>query len=245
MRHRLKPWLAIIAIAPALLWGTALASPEPRAVLELFVSQGCSACRPANELMSEWDRDPGLVVLSLPVNYWDYLGWKDTLADPLFTARQQGYAKARKGHRVYTPEMIVNGIISCIGSARDQIVKAVDQAAPGATPLPVAVVVREENGRVIVEVGEGAGEAEAWLLPIRRRSQVAIRRGENAGRTETYTNVVRGMVPLGSWTGARVRFETPLETVRTKDADAYVVLLQKIRDGQPGRIFGAAMGPGL
>ncbi|QFU14746.1 DUF1223 domain-containing protein [Microvirga thermotolerans] len=245
MRHPLRTWAALFPAVCALLVGQAVASPEPRAVLELFVSQGCSACRPANELMAEWKRDPSLVVMSLPVNYWDYLGWKDTQADPLFTARQKGYAKARRGQRVYTPEMVVNGVVSCVGSARDQVVEAVDRTAPGTTPLPVAIRVREENGLVIVDVGEGTGEAEAWLLPVRRHSQVAIHRGENAGRTETYTNVVRAVLPLGTWAGATVRFEMPLEAVRTKDADAYVVLLQKARDGHPGRILGAAKGPGL
>jgi hypothetical protein len=196
-------------------------------------------------MMTEWAQEPGLVVMSLPVNYWDYLGWKDTQADPTFTARQKGYAKARKGQRVYTPEMVVNGLLSCVGSARDQVMKAVDEAAPGATPLPVPIQVREENGLVIVDVGEGVGDAEAWLLPLRRRSEVAIHRGENAGRTETYTNVVRAVLPLGSWTGAAVRFQMPVEAVQTKDADTYVVLLQKARDGHPGKILGAAKGPGL
>jgi hypothetical protein len=224
--------------------GQAVASPEPRAVLELFVSQGCSACRPANDLMTGWARDPSLVVMSLPVNYWDYLGWKDTLANAHLTDRQQGYAKARKGRQVYTPEMVVNGILSCVGSARDQITRSIDQATGGA-PLPVAIALREENGLVIIDVGHGAGEAEAWLLPIRRYSQVAIHRGENAGRTETYTNVVRGLYPLGRWSGSPVHFEMPLEAVETQGADTYVVLLQKARDGHPGRILGAAKGPGL
>ncbi|NBJ09463.1 DUF1223 domain-containing protein [Microvirga sp. SYSU G3D207] len=183
-------------------------------------------------------------MLTLPVNYWDYLGWKDTLADTLFTLRQKGYAKARKAGQIYTPEMIVNGVVSCIGSARDQAIRSIDQATAGGS-LPVIIQVKEENGLVIVDVGEGDGEAEAWLLPVRRHSQVAIHRGENAGRTETYTNVVRGLYPLGRWSGSHIRFEMPLEAVETQGADTYVVLLQKAWDGKPGRILGAAKGPGL
>ncbi|MBD2746094.1 DUF1223 domain-containing protein [Microvirga sp. BT688] len=244
MRYPLRTWTGLLSALSTLVVGQAAASPEPRAVLELFVSQSCSACRPADELMMEWQRDPSLVVLTLPVNYWDYLGWKDTLADTLFTLRQKGYAKARKAGQIYTPEMIVNGVVSCIGSARDQVIRSIDQATAGGS-LPVTIQVKEENGLVIVDVGEGDGEAEAWLLPVRRHSQVAIHRGENAGRTETYTNVVRGLYPLGRWSGSHIRFEMPLEAVETQGADTYVVLLQKAWDGKPGRILGAAKGPGL
>jgi hypothetical protein len=129
MRHRLKPRLCLLPIVSALLLGPAAASPEPHAVLELFVSQGCSACRPANELLTELSRDPGLVVLSLPVNYWDYLGWKDTLANPQFTKRQKGYALARGNRQVYTPELVVNGVLSCLGSARDKVTRSIAKAS--------------------------------------------------------------------------------------------------------------------
>src|SRR5687767_14298027 len=113
MRHLLRTWTALFSIVSALLVGQAVASPKPpRAVLELYVSQGCSACGPAKQLLGELAQDPALVVLSLPVNYWDYTGWKDTLADPLFTARQKGYALARGNRRVHTPELVVNGVLS-------------------------------------------------------------------------------------------------------------------------------------
>ncbi|QRM34709.1 thioredoxin family protein [Microvirga sp. VF16] len=245
MRQHLKSWLGLLPVASILGIGQVKASPEPREVLELFTSQGCSACWPANQLLSELSQDPGLIVLSLPVNYWDYLGWKDTLADPAFTARQRGYALARHGRQVYTPELIINGVLSRVGSAREQVTKALDRETTGLIPLPVAIQVTEENGLIVVEVGQDAGEARAWLLPVRRHVQVAIHRGENAGRMETYTNVVRGLYPLGAWSGSSVRFWMPLNTVQTHDADSYVVLLQAAQDGKPGRILGATKGPGL
>jgi hypothetical protein len=245
MRYRPKAWLGLLPFASALLIGPATASPEPHAVLELFVSQGCSACRPAIELLTELGRDPGLAVLSLPVNYWDYLGWKDTLADPRFTARQKGYALARGNRRVYTPELVVNGVVSTVGSRRDKVTRAIDQASVRRSPLPVPVAVREEDGMIVVEVGEGTGEAAAWLLPIRRTVEVPIHHGENAGRTEAYVNVVRGLHRLGSWSGSAARFRTPLDTTRAHGADSYVVVLQSDRDGRPGPILGAAKGPGL
>jgi len=245
MRDRLKAWLRLLPFASILVAGPSAASPEPHAVLELFVSQGCSACRGANEYMTELKRDPGLVVLSLAVNYWDYLGWKDTLADPQFTARQKGYALVRKNHQVYTPEMVVNGVQSCLGSARDKVRKTVEQASAGRTPLPVPVDVWEEDGMIVVDIGAGTEEATAWLLPVLRSSRVPIHRGENAGRTETYVNVVRGLHRLGDWAGTATRFRTPLDTARTQGADSYVVLLQRDRDGKPGPILGVAKGPGL
>lgn len=244
MPHHRKAWLSLLPVVCVLLSRPAAALPDPHAVLEFFVSQSCSACRPATELAAELNKDPGLIVLSLPVNYWDYLGWKDTLADPQFTKRQKGYALIRKNRQVYTPQTIVNGIQSCLGSARDKVARAIERASAGRTPLPVAMDVREENGMVIVDVGSGAGEATVWLLPVRRRSHVQIHDGENAGRMETYVNVVRGLHPLGSWSGPPVRFATPREAVEKLDADAYVALLQKTEDGKPSMILGASKGPG-
>ncbi|MBM1170161.1 DUF1223 domain-containing protein [Microvirga arabica] len=243
MRNPPRSWTVLLAAVCALLVGQAVASPRPQAVLELYVSQGCSACGPAKQLLGELAQDPALIVLSLPVSYWDYMGWKDTLADPLFTARQKGYALARGVRRVHTPELVVNGVLSSVGSARDQVMDAIHHATHG--QAPVAVGVREDDGVIAVDVGAGTGEATVWLLPIRRSVQVPIHRGENAGRTETYVNVVRGMISLGPWSGPRASFRVPLEATKSQGADAYVVLLQQSQDGKPGRIFGAAKGPGL
>ena len=122
--------------ASLLFCGLRLAEP-PRAVVELFTSQGCSSCPPADALLADLARQPDIVALSFPVDYWDYLGWKDTLAHSAFTARQKAYAHSRSDRQVYTPQMIVNGKKPCIGSDRAQIEK-VDQghqrraqAAPG------------------------------------------------------------------------------------------------------------------
>lgn len=245
MRSCLKTWLGALPLLSALVIGPAVASPEPRAVLELFVSQGCSACRPANQLMTELIQDPSLIVLSLPVNYWDYLGWKDTLADPTFSARQRGYASVRRDRQVYTPQMVINGVLACVGSERNQIARLIETATASHGILPVAVKVSQENGLLIVDVAAGSGTAGVWLLPVRKHSQVTIQRGENAGRTETYTNVVRGLHLLGSWSGAALRITTPLQTVQAPDADSYVVLLQRADEEKPSLILGAAKGPGL
>src|ERR671917_179365 len=114
MLLRLLPWLATVVAAA--LTGPSVAAPSPRAVVELFTSQGCSSCPPADRVLAELAREPDVIALSLPVDYWDYLGWKDTLASPAFSARQRAYSNARGDRQVFTPQMVVNGKVSCVGS---------------------------------------------------------------------------------------------------------------------------------
>jgi hypothetical protein len=239
--------LALAALGFAALLQPALADP-PRAVVELFTSQGCSSCPPADELLVEYSRQPDIIALSLPVNYWDYLGWKDTLAHVAFTERQKAYAHSRSDRQVFTPQMIVNGKKSCIGSDRAQIEKAIQYTSKGRKTLPVNVIVNEQGGTVTIQVEEtpetAQREAEVWVLPVLRTQTVPIERGENRGKTITYANVVRGLNRLGEWRGGSARFEMPLETAR-KGGDAYVVLLQSTDAARPGVILGAAKGPGL
>jgi hypothetical protein len=225
MASRLTLTLAALGLAAYL--QPALADP-PRAVVELFTSQGCSSCPPADELLVEYSRQPDIIALSLPVNYWDYLGWKDTLAHVAFTERQKAYAHSRKDRQVFTPQMIVNGKKSCIGSDREQIEKAIQYTTKGRKTLPVNVTLDEQNGTVTIAVEE----------------TVPIERGENRGKTITYANVVRGLTRIGEWLGGSARFEVPLETARS-GGDGYVVLLQSTDAARPGIILGAAKGPGL
>ncbi len=239
--------LTLAALGFAALLQPAQADP-PRAVVELFTSQGCSSCPPADELLVEYSRQPDIIALSLPVNYWDYLGWKDTLAHVAFTERQKAYAHSRSDRQVFTPQMIVNGKKSCIGSDRAQIEKAIQYTSNGRKTLPVNVTVNEQSGTVTIQVEEtpdtAQREAEVWVLPVLRTQTVPIERGENRGKTITYANVVRGLNRLGEWRGGSARFEMPLETAR-KGGDAYVVLLQSTDAARPGVILGAAKGPGL
>jgi len=223
------------------------ASQAPKAVIELFTSQGCSSCPPADQLIGELAGRPDVIALSLPVDYWDYLGWKDTLAQPAFAARQRAYASGRGDKQVYTPQVIINGSKPIVGSDRAKIESVIaKQGNTGA--LPVLVSVSEVNGAATVEIAAASGEthaAEVWLVPVARAREVAIGRGENRGRTITYVNVVRNMVKLGDWSGQAARFDVPLAIARSGDAEAYVVLLQVTDDAKPGAILGAAKGPGL
>jgi hypothetical protein len=230
-----------------LLAGPAMAGEgKPRAVVELFTSQGCSSCPPADRLAVDLARDPTLVVLSLPVDYWDYLGWKDTLALKAFTARQKAYGEVRGDRQVYTPQAVIDGAVHAVGSDRDAIEQATQASGPG-TALSVPVTAEEAGGTIRIRVGAAPGgePATVVVLPLKKRCDVSITRGENKGRTVTYTNVVRDLVGIGTWTGGESTYEVPSTLVSMRGGDSYVVLLQTGGPDRPGVILGAAKGPGL
>lgn len=243
----LRPIRFIAAVAVAFVPIAATAGEPPKAVIELFTSQGCSSCPPADKVLHELAREPDLVALSLPVDYWDYLGWKDTLASPAFSARQRAYAGARGDRQVFTPQVIVNGTVACVGSDRSQIGRSMARAVAGRPALPVRIDLAETGTMLAIEVGGGESPAsgEVWVLPVVKEREVTIGRGENRGRTITYANVVRRMTRAGFWSGAAARFEVPLKKARYGDADSYVVILQGGEAEKPGPILGAAKGPGL
>src|SRR5215510_11330310 len=158
---------------------------ETRAVIELFTSQGCSSCPPADHLLGELAKDPSLVVMSLPIDYWDYLGWKDTLATPGHTARQRGYAQIRGDRAVYTPQVVVNGAVHVQGSNKADIERAIAQTKQQAGTLSVPVTVAKAGDKLTVSVapGKDARGGEIWLCSLASNVPVAIGRGENRGKT--------------------------------------------------------------
>jgi hypothetical protein len=214
---------------------------DPRAVIELFTSQGCSSCPPADKLVSELRKDPKLVVVSLPVHYWDYLGWKDTLADPRHTARQKAYSRMRGDGDVYTPQVVVNGTVHALGSDRAAIEGAVVTARGNGAQLSVPVQVVVADGQVSITVGEGNANpaGEIWLWGVASSVPVEIRRGENRGRTITYSNVVRRWIKLDDWDGPGT-WTVPLAQVKSEMVDSVAVIVQAGKTGTPGAIRGAA-----
>ena len=219
---------------------------EPRALLELFTSQGCSSCPPADKLLAELMADPSLIALSLPIDYWDYLGWKDTLASPAHSARQRAYAQVRGDRQVYTPQIVVNGAMHVLGSDKGAIEHAIaltDQK-PGVMSVPVSLTIGGSGVSVKVESAESAPSAgEVWLCPVARAISVAIGRGENRGRTIVYHNVVRGWRKLGDWTGAASTWDVPLSEIKSDGIDAAAVMVQEGTRDKPGIILGAAYAP--
>ena len=235
--------LSVATIASAMLTA-AVVTAEPRGVIELFTSQGCSSCPPADKLAGELARNPSLIDLSLPVDYWDYLGWKDTLALPGHTNRQRAYSKARGDREVYTPQVVVNGVKHVLGSDKTAIENAVAQTRnePGALSLPVSLSIAGDQISVTVPAAKtGAGKGEVWLCPITRNAEVTIGRGENSGHTITYHNVVRRWVKLGEWTGKAETLSFPLGDLKRDGVDTVAVLVQSGGREKPGAMLGAAV----
>jgi hypothetical protein len=233
----------IIALAAAVIScaSTFGAKAEPvHRVIELFTSQGCNSCPPADRLAAELARVPGTVVISLPVDYWDYLGWKDSFASPVFTARQKAYSKARGDMQVYTPQVVVDGVAHAVGSERGAIEAIAD--ASRAPAVPISETIEGDRLRIEVSASKDAGKgAKVWLVPILSSAKVAIGRGENEGETVTYTNIARELRPLGDWTGAACKFEVSAAEIRKLGADGAAILLQSDAGGLPGPILGAAL----
>jgi hypothetical protein len=236
--------LVVMACASATV-PLAVAHAEPRAVIELFTSQGCSSCPPADKLIGELAADPSLVSISLPIDYWDYLGWKDTLADPRHTARQKGYAKMRGDREVYTPQVVVNGSLHALGSDRTAIERAVEQSRrnPAALALPVLLTVGD--GRLAVALPDGADShavAEVWICGLTKAVTVAIKRGENRGKTITYYNVVRQWLKLDTWDGKAHRWSVPIRDFAAEGVvDRAAVLVQSGTVEKPSVMLGAAL----
>jgi hypothetical protein len=227
--------------------GLAASPPGPTngigGVIELFTSQGCSSCPPADRLLSAMASDPSLVTLSFPIDYWDYIGWKDTLASPAFTARQEGYAAKLGDGRVYTPQAIVDGLYDAVGSDKGAIDRAVKIGQGSRSALSVPVQLRESGGVLQIDLGAGGDTpAGVYVLRVAKASTVAIGRGENAGRSVTYTDVVRSMHKVGEWNG---KPESLKLTELKSDGEGYVVLVQQGSEQNPGAILAAAKSAGL
>jgi hypothetical protein len=236
---------AVISIS-VLLTGSFASAGEPRAVIELFTSQGCSSCPAADRLMGELSSDPSLVTMSLNVDYWDYLGWKDTLALHGHSNRERAYANARGDREVFTPQVVVNGVAAVLGSDRTAIDNAIAKTRKEARPLALPVALKVDGNNITVDVADARDErksGEVWLCPITARVTVDVGRGENSGKTLTYYNVVRRWVKLGDWTGKAASFSAPLGDVAGADVDSFAVLVQTGAAAKPGVVLGAATAP--
>jgi hypothetical protein len=241
-----RRFLTVAAVATALT-GSAAVAAEPRAVIELFTSQGCSSCPPADKLLGDLVTDPDLIPLSLAIDYWDYLGWKDTLALPGHARRQKAYSHVRGDHEgVYTPQAVINGSVQALGSDRAAIEHAITDSRLNKATLSVPLGLTLEGGRLTVSAPADANDttsAEVWLCPVTRSITVAIGRGENTGSTFTYHNVVRHWVKLGVWDGKAATWSIPVADFKTDGVDAVAVILQSGVAAAPGPMLGAVFMP--
>lgn len=225
----------VLALLAAIgLGSTTLQSAQADVVVELYTSQGCSSCPPADALLGELAGRDGVIALSLHVDYWDYLGWKDDFANPAFSARQRGYASSSGQSMIYTPQMIIGG--------KDQIVgtRAMDLADTLArhkeAEAPIALEAQRVGDMVWIQadpVQNGQGELIVQLVHYSAAETVSIKRGENAGREMTYHNVVKGWKQIAEWDGVSA---FSIEAPASGD-DPMAVIIQHVG---PGEIIAAA-----
>jgi hypothetical protein len=233
---RILLFLLTCALAgPIFAWTSRAETPgEPVAgnsVLELFTSQGCSSCPPADALLGELAEKPGIIALSYSVDYWNYLGWHDTLSSAANSDRQRDYAKARGDGRVYTPQVVVDGLLHVVGSDESAIAQAMKDAAKRLASVRVPVSMRSEGDTLVIDVGAAPKDshtrkATIWLAIAKEEETVSITRGENRGRTLSYHHPVRDLSPVGMWNGDAMTLRLPLKDLKTMGGDCLVALVQ-------------------
>ncbi|TAD84772.1 MAG: DUF1223 domain-containing protein [Sphingomonadales bacterium] len=208
----------------------AIAAPAEPVLLELFTSQGCSSCPPADALAEKLAANPDLVVIARPVTYWDRLGWKDTLARESNTALQQDYARrgleGRNG--VYTPQLVIDGAYGMVGSRAAEVVSGIRQYG-AKSDATIRIAPRAGGGYAIDLAGAASGKAELVLVAVTRKVEVGIGRGENGGRRITYANVLRAERKVGDWSGGKANIAVGASQLKVPGADRYALLLR-----QPG-----------
>lgn len=226
----MRPFV-ISAIAALVTMSSAHAEPPRPVVVELFTSQGCSSCPPADAVLRELsDQRADVLPLAFHVTYWNNLGWRDPFSFDEATQRQRRYASEKGLGSVYTPQMVVDGGAEFVGSDRETALAAI-HAAQAQALRSVPVRAERDLDQVKVQIGAGAGSATVLLIGYDPRHQTPVGRGENSGRTLTEANIVRAMVPAGEWRGQALTLH------QTAPAGERLAVLLQSADG---RILGAA-----
>ena len=211
-------------------------SADRPVVVELFTSQGCSSCPPADALLGELAQRDDVVALSMHVDYWDYIGWKDPFASPQITERQRRYSRELGKRFVYTPQIVVDGRHDVVGSRRGEVTALIEQAKAAEKPLTLSF--RETNGgEVVIPAGQAPDEgATVWLAVYDESHETDIQRGENRGRKLRYSNVVRELEELAVWRGEELVLPVDLVAAAARGRDGCAVIVQH---GRTGPILGA------
>lgn len=231
---------AALSVGPTM---SATAGDKPLGVVELFTSQGCNSCPPADAFFNELVQKGQVIALAYHIDYWDYLGWRDTLARPENTERQNAYMKALGSRAVYTPQVIVNGRTHVNGANRAGIEDDLAEQAREGEGMVVTINVTEREDSIVIRAEatkEPRAEANLVLIFFAAPQSIAISRGDNSGKTVTYLNAVTDVRTAGVWHGKVAEYELPKSEFAGKGGS--VALLQATsRDGGPGAILGAAL----
>ncbi len=228
--------LGALVVASAFCGAPATAGDSP-VVVELFTSQGCSSCPPAEKLLGELARRDDVVALEFHVDYWDYIGWVDPFAQPAFDDRQEGYVRSLRKPYKYTPQMVINGAVDAVGSHRNRVEKAIKLAKAKAAGSGPDVMLRREGDTLEVMIGgaKGSGDYDIILVTYDHMHATFVARGENGGRKLINSNVVRAYEMIGEWNGEAVTHSVSL---KDKPGNGGCAVIVQERDY--GRIAGAA-----
>jgi len=226
--------------------GTAFADSDPVTVIELFTSQSCYSCPPAEAYLGELSGEKNILALEYHVDYWDRLNygrhgrWKDAFSTPEMTERQRAYnAEIRDTRSVYTPQMVIDGRSEAVGSRRREVQNLIAKVRKDDQPRVAVDVAAAENGGVTVSLGDVAGaQADVWLVTFIREVTTQVLRGENHGKSLTNHNIVRTVRHIGKWDGKRAAFD--VSDLTLEDGQGCAVLVQ---DGEVGPVIGAAYCP--
>jgi hypothetical protein len=225
--------------------GRAAVADEPAVapipvVVELFTSQGCNSCPPADALLGQLAQRTDLVALAFHVDYWNYIGWEDPFSSPEATQRQRDYARAMNLGTVYTPQMVIDGSFDVVGSDRSKVGEAI-AAAARQDKLPLAIAASPAGGWLVTLPAARIDEpATLWLVVYERQHSTPVRRGENAGKTLTDYNIVREFRRIATWDGTKL--DLPLDVGAIDPIEKGFAVIVQV--GGAGRILGAAVAPG-
>ena len=195
-------------------------------VVELYTSQGCSSCPPADAFLGELAMWPGVIALAFHVDYWDYIGWKDPFAKPAYTERQKSYQRSFASRYIYTPQMVIDGRDHAVGSRRAEVKDKIARARSRAKAIEVRFEAAD-GGRVVIPAGPApAAGADVWLAVYDEEHETEVGRGENSGRTLKDYNVVRELQHLGYWTGEALSIPLALDAAADRGRSGCAVIVQ-------------------
>lgn len=243
-RATVKRCLAIVLALSATAFSAKADEARPaRGVVELFTSQGCSSCPPADKALEELARQGEVVALAYHVDYWNYRGWTDTLASKDNTERQYSYARMFGRTGVYTPQAVLNGREHMKGGNLKGIRERIEAMAAEGKGLDVPVSADIGSDEIRIRIGSGKGKANIVVVYFDRQRSVEIQKGENRGRTVSYWHAVTDMQTIGMWEGKETDLVLPVTMLaRKKKNGGCAILLQRMRSADtPGAILGAAV----
>jgi len=213
----------------------------PTGVIEMFTSQGCSSCPPADRVLAEVAQNRNVLALGWHVDYWDYLGWKDTFGLPQATKRQRAYAVSFGNKGVYTPQAVINGRVDVVGSRGKDVTEALSRMAGTEQGLPIVIGATVENGVIAIDVEPSAAAKGSmlWMVYYDKSRTVEVAAGENGGHSLTYVNIVRDMEMIGMVGDQPLHASFPMVELGRRGFEECALVLQSKRAGKPGAILGA------